>query len=399
MTHSSISAFADPEESLVEALEIFIKDDITLDRLMHSYPRMPLMSKNSCIKEIIKRIFSDSNFNNYIDCFDVFEKYLLALGQRDHFVHQFQVYLLGASFLSILVRKNITNFEEYFATNDIELMHKGWALSSLSHDLGYPFEVASEFHAKIGKLYREYKFYHLADHFEQIHTFPKLVNEHDVSYVECKARPALRSFLDVHRIVRGLLIRDLNISESDAMDLQNTLIGEFPKSNRPNHGYVSATLLANIILNSFLLRRNTVSKIFNSTDYKVYSRSISAICLHSMPSHVEDISFELNPFAFLLYLFDNLHDWGRAIYENNNYPSYHLESVRVDDDSIVIESHLKAKSWTGELISDTRKGIEKKKSAIEKLQLPKPRLSIRVIVNYTFLPLKTSDAMQLRFDF
>jgi len=111
-------------------------------------------SKRIIQKQIIKELWEKHGKKELIfdveNTLDEFEKILSALNVRDHFTHQFKIFLLG-SYIIINLRKNLyisKNTNNFYSINDILF---SWLVCSTFHDMGYPIEVSAKLNGFLGK--------------------------------------------------------------------------------------------------------------------------------------------------------------------------------------------------------------------------------------------------------
>lgn len=273
-------------------LHNFINDDINNEKRIKT------------IIEVLKKIWVKKHRKSItyliFKDFNDFEKNLYQLSSyRDHFIHQFNVFLLGYYILNSL--KKINNINEVFNKNSSE-MNFTWMLASTFHDMGYPIE-------KMGELIRLY-----FDMFLKVETsfdinIENILTHNFYDYIQYLA--------EFHYVVDRLQENkwELYGDTKNKLDFQfqETLLNKLRKKD---HGTISAILLLHSLL--------TKEKLVKNDDWLKKDLpcwimpACHAISLHTFTYEEMQISFKKFPFAFLLSLCDELQDWGRSINEKDH---------------------------------------------------------------------------------
>lgn len=257
------------------------------------------------------------NLARYLDSFNEYEGLLYGSDRkyRDHISHMFCVYLLG----DYVIRKSLNGYEHIsiapekmgneitFEDGEKEAM---WCIIALTHDLGYPFSAIK----KINKLARG-----MLENFG-VQNFQELA-------------------FNLHR--QPLYDHILNFISSGLIYLNNDEINEKSKTlekkylTHPQFKYFlklssSFENYKHGLFSSILLMKNLVyflesdysddiKKPLNKQDAKQFL--IKNTILRSIAAHTcDDIYFlRVQEFPFLLFIFDEMHDWQRpridAIYD------------------------------------------------------------------------------------
>lgn len=210
---------------------------------------------------------------------------------RDHFVHQFQVFLTGVPIVERfygLISKRVSNVD------------LGWFLASTFHDVGYPVQQLDFLTKAFFKDFLDVDSVPIMVNFSNILTdtrFLEYIDRLTNFYAFCNSTEALKKqwrYSEAHEVnddLRKLFLKNL--------------------INKPNHGVISALALLDRIESS---RKGDKSGIQKDTVFSnaVVSAAL-AISLHDEEvfQNVDKIYFKKNPLTFLLIYCDTLQEWGR----------------------------------------------------------------------------------------
>lgn len=241
---------------------------------------------------------------------------------RDHFIHQFVIFLIGIIIIDKLDDLFIETFKNAYpntsivnrtSVNDAEKKYQrkfiefSWLKTALFHDIAYPIESVETWVTNILKKYL--KGYRL----DFKTRLPLGEIFFDPGYIDI-----IDTLVSYHKDV--LKRRDEGLREKIVDLLYN-------KDNKPDHGIVSALLLIGE----------------NQFDMDDILPCASAIALHNnliKKKNVENITFEKHPLAFLLIYCDLLHEWGREIFiKERRYPDLLDLFIRRSDDTSKIDKN------------------------------------------------------------
>jgi len=259
------------------------------------YDRIRVKNVTNSLKELwVKRHEKQVTFLIFED-FEKMENMLFMIpSYRGHYIHQFNVFLLGYFILTELIKnrcikQNINNISQF---TDFT-----WMLSSTFHDMGYPIQ-------EIEDLFQKY-----IDMFLKIQT-PFSVNIETI--LTQNFYDYIRYLAEIHYQMFTLNQNQWFIERERKRDYKfYDLI--LTKLREKDHGVIGALLL----MHSVLTKENLVNRLgWLDRDFaKSILPACHAISLHNLKDI--NISFENQPYAFLLVLCDELQDWGRSK-ENNN---------------------------------------------------------------------------------
>ena len=223
--------------------------------------------------------------------FEAFEKVLFRSNSeyRGHYVHQFDVYLLGYFILNSIVKVNVTAAEKLNTSSNPNFT---WLLAATFHDMGYPIEQIDNW----------------------LSAFLKVFLKVDATYPIEIERILTPIFFDYLRYISE---EHYNLTiEPIAPSGHSTVTDWAFHSNleknlrKKNHGVISSLLL----IHSFFTREKiTQSQTwFRETFPTEVLPACHAIALHSLEGRGK-VSFAKCPYAFLLQLCDAIQDWQRSL--------------------------------------------------------------------------------------
>jgi len=230
---------------------------------------------------------------------------------RDHFIHSFNVFLLGYYIINEL---GVTRHNEYFKSHDVNLT---WMLTATFHDIAYPLQQMESWLNEI------------------LDTFLGVNPDFQLKISEI-IPPVYVDFMRlISRQHKQPIQGPIEAETFRSMDwtFYNELNSNLVKKD---HGVLGALMLAHLlaIREGFAGESQSWNFLYN------HLPACHAIGLHHLSAVTA--SFALHPFAFLLVLCDELQDWGRPSKQTNRRP-LHLEDVHISEsDRPKIEFAVKA---------------------------------------------------------
>jgi hypothetical protein len=254
---------------------------------------------------------------------------------RDHYLHQFQVFLLGLP----IIDRYYDLFKKY---EKPELI---WLIASSAHDIGYPIQLYDDYSEKFFK-----KFLNISRN-------PKIVE------LELKSKFIEDDFLSyTGYIVCELCSKHLNRPElkSNWLAQENDLIKFFFNeiAVKKNHALISSVSLLKLIN-----EQENIEKIqktmgnYKKANSNIFLPAILAIALHGVPTwptafkkfcndkkmlmEKPCLRFEDDPISFLLVLCDSVQEWGRPqrnqkLERNEEGKGFYLKDFKMTDHSVSI---------------------------------------------------------------
>ena len=130
-----------------------------------------------------------------------------------------------------------------------------------------------------------------------------------------------------------------------------------------DHGFVSAKLLAYLLLNAM----KSGSGVAPLKQEKL-ELILSAVALHNRKEDkaiTGAIEFDVNPFAYILFISDNLQEWLRPPPEGTIYPEFILDKVIIFDAEIQLHFILRKEDWTDKLVEDEKNYLLKVREMVQ----------------------------------
>ena len=216
---------------------------------------------------------------------------------RDHYLHQFQVFLLGL----YIMDKLYSNFANKYKNPEIN-----WLIISSFHDMAYPIQLYDDWS---GEFFRE------------IFAVPK-----DIAHIDLKSKFVEQSFMNCTNclITRLCCVFGKEELKDNWLADKNNLVQFFYKkiTEGKNHCILSSMSLLKMIEDSKYTSKITIDGMSTEDVLKdIFIPSALAIALHDenvwkdlrimekVP--LNTLKFEDDPLSFLLIFCDNIQEWGR----------------------------------------------------------------------------------------
>jgi hypothetical protein len=372
---------ADSEKCLIQPLlENNIFKSRTINRYFASYPSAKEGEKADVICKIMEDIWKEEKLFKTFKSFDFF---LATSGKRGHFVHQFEVYLLGLNFILYFHGKD-NLFHLKYGLESLDQVIFAWLITASAHDFGYSVEGAHKIFTKLSKLYKNFGLEYLSDKLN-VGEFKEIIKkEGDFSkiYIRKESSTLTGSFLDIKSLVLKSIKNSLSLSLNEAVKLESTFI----KDNR--HGYVSALLLSRILL-ADLIGKNELNHVIKSWKYKSLGLAAGAIAIHNLDSNSETetslipkIKYEKNPLAYLLFIVDNIQDWSRTLFRDENFPEYKLEKYSLSNNDMRLEYAVIHTDWNDEAKQSVDDFLKAKSLILKKLKKPTNPFGLNISLHF-----------------
>jgi hypothetical protein len=381
---------ASSEKKLIELLldEDFINDP-WLQRRLSCYALADTVERDRIVLEIFKFFFQGTLPSELFAVVREFDSIFAVLGKRGHFVHQFEVLIFGWALIRMLIEHN-KGIKKSFRFNSPKDIFFVWLMASVIHDFGYPLQVAEDVMKKFHAWYRALGMSEIAE------LFQGLIKNYEES--EARNLTELKSQtwagLDVKAILLETVWDSLKINRSSAEKLLKS-IEAMSKEKMPKekiHGYTGATILCGKCLQSW----QTSGLTAKALDYnaKTLKLALAAICLHDLPNdldmYIRKIDFWRNPYAYLLFLIDNLQDWFRNLRPNEEWPSYNLLKIGKTENRLELSYILTHENWTKDMEDSVKGSVRKKFGRLKMMTKPNPPLHFQIAVDF-----RTSHGQQL----
>lgn len=294
--------------------------------------------------ETIKELWLDVGKVKYPEIQRRLEDILLRSTEyRDHFLHQFQVFLLGACIIDKLYanEKCIKEFRKRYKCP----IEKAWVFASTYHDFNYSIQ--------------QYDIW--------IEDFWKLaLNVSETA----KELSSLR--LDAAFIRENYLLKTEEICKSLQISMDNTDMNFFYEQvvKRRNHGLLSALSLLKLfenkrsqVLDHSALVQAAVAIAIH--DFDVWRALLGGkggqddpwYCNFAQKKYLRNLQFSKDPLPFLLIFCDTVQEWGRV---GKNYKKSEplLEDIAIDSAEILVSISVKDDQFYDEKEREI-KGVKK----------------------------------------
>ena len=349
-----------------------------------------LKDKNLIISDVASALFEGGGM---VETFRAFDYFLAISGKRGHFIHQFEVFLLGMNI--ILKLKDLGHdLKDIFGFDDIDEIIYCWLIVSTAHDLGYPLESLDDILDTISKLYSKIGFPQLEDKFKKLEIGNLIKENPDFQsiFVDSDDAVSAPDKIEIGKLIHDELVGSLDLEKGEIPKVKELQIKMLTK---PSHAYASSVLLAKVIIES-LLKKSTVAEVRGLWKFRAVKKAVAAIALHGLTVNkkpekddsffIGKISFDKNPFAYLLFVIDNIQDWGRAIFikKDKIWPDYILDSFEfTSDGNMILEYHVVHDTWEDGIDADVRKYLKEKDKMINMACKPSKKLGIDIILHFT----------------
>lgn len=281
------------------------------------------------VSEVFSTLWEDHIKIPYTDFLETFEPSLQHIfaetrGRsdriyRDHYLHQFQVFLLGL----YIIDKLYDNFAEKYKKPEIS-----WLIISSFHDMAYPVQLYDRWSGEF---------------FNKVFKVPK-----ELGYVELKSNFVDNSFLGcmsyiITRLCTVLLegkARDNWVTE------RNDLVQFFYQkiTEAKNHCILSSISLLKMVQDPKYANKITIDGMSSKNVLEdIFAPSALTIALHDEEVWQElkeigglhKLKFEDDPLSFLLIFCDNIQEWGRPSKsqvdgEEERWKKFYLKDIKYD---------------------------------------------------------------------
>jgi len=361
------------EDLILPLLSASLKIHTRFKAAIARFPFVDIKGKIGIISQISKGVWPFNKHPELLGCLNKFERMLRALDKRDHYVHQFNVFLLGWQILSALYKKEpeLTNGES------IKDSLLAWFTASIFHDIGYVLESLPKALLFFEGIYRELELNPLADQFQ-------MLSQETCSTFLPDIKTSLFSNLSPDKCLKSFIEESLDVSPS----ISSAVLADLANTN--NHGLFSALLFLKSLPDSYFHPTNR--------NRKKLSRVASAICLHSInPTHIQSEFFNAkkNIYALTLFISDTLQDWSRDYYIDTEWPTFMLKSICSTESKIEMSILIKNADWSDPVIKKIKDAVNAKKKVLE--QLNTSLYSLDLVVTYSSVNGYINESIHLKF--
>ncbi|EGW38296.1 HD domain-containing protein [Desulfosporosinus sp. OT] len=320
---------------IVRSIDLFSNVSSDLDEYCKLHIENQHVGQVKLIKKIMQNVLKNidkGELYNFYDSWIRFEVLFNMFEIRDHFIHNFETFLLGCYFLeSIRTNTPVSLFLNY-SYNELIF---SWILASTFHDIGYPIEHYSDVRRLITDLYDEFGLYTIAKEIDNVNINKQTLQELYVIHLTINAKFGEEKRINIRVILLNQIMNQLGVDIRHAELILCKLEQNF------QHGLVSSCLLIKKILNAKGI------DYFSSSYFKLLMAATIAILLHHFdPSDGVPIQINLYslPIVTLLLICDEIQEWNRPLDDLGldsfrGRITYKLETITtiVEDNSLIFK--------------------------------------------------------------
>jgi hypothetical protein len=370
------------EKKLLELLleEDFINDP-WLQRRLGSYALADTTERDRIVLEIVKFFFQGTLHSELFAAVREFDTVFASLGMKGHFIHQFEVLIFGWALIRMLIDQD-ESIKRSFRFNTPREIFFVWLMASVIHDFGYPLQVAEDVMKKMFAWYRALGMSEIAE------LFRALMKNYEKSQAKNLTELKSQTWAGLH--VKPILLetlRDsLKINRLSAEKLLKRIeaMSKGKISEEKIHGFAGAAVLCGKCFQSWRTSGLTAKAL--DYDVKTLKLALAAICLHDLTNdldtYIRRIDFWRNPYAYLLFLIDNLQDWFRNLRPNEKWPSYNLLKIGRTENQLELSYILTHEKWTKDMEHSAKGSVREKFERLHMMARPRPPLHFRIAVDF-----------------
>ena len=358
------------KELIKEMIKFKMFQPIPIQRRLAQYPDALQSDKDVLIFELMELLWKGGIDVEIFNVFKEFDIFLTVSGTRGHFRHQFKVFLLGIYIMSIFLKAR----SDLFCSANINQIFYTWLMTATLHDFGTPMEEASLIAEKLSKLYKNLGLNSMAKKYSLIGIGGKnTINENRLNRIDLqrKNKDSICSVLDVDYLIQDAIKSSIGVNSTNAILIRDKI------KNIANHGYIGAALLCGAIC-----KNKDYETIKKQWIFGAMKKAMGAIALHCLPTDIEKycnkINFQLNPFAYLLFLTDNIQEWGRPS-SDNSWPVYNLAKLSYNEHELKLHYNLTCDDWSLRF-DEVKEYLDKKEGLLALPKGPEPPLGIKLVV-------------------
>jgi hypothetical protein len=350
-----------------------------VERLLCSYPVVRESEKEILIIKIIEHLWNISSSKHLFKVFRDFERVFTIFEKKGHFIHTFEVFLLGWTLISLLIKKNGA---EVFESNKIiyNNLFDAWLFTSTAHDLGYSFQFANKLAKKLSELYQKLHMSKISEMYLKISKENyKIILQDSLLYVDAYYQKEKKfKKVEIESLILNGIESSIHGDHNDALEIQ-----EFLKKEN-SHGYISALIFCRTYIEYLSKMKKWMSEK-EAWRAEIMNLAAASIALHTISEKdfIRKIDFYSNPMAYLLLLIDNLQDWNRALWPNKLWPAYYLNDLKSAEKYMALEYHLYHEKWTKSMERRVKEALYDKQKRIYAIQKPNPSIDLSIKITFT----------------
>ena len=288
---------------------------------------------------------------------------------RDHYIHQLQVFLLGLLIID-LIDENRVKSQNGFP--DL-----AWLLAASFHDFAYPIQKYDDYVCRFANrclgTTAKWSFLGLKnDYHEQ--SFSSNIEHILFSLMECFPAEDFKGQIGTNNFnkIRQFFYHEITEVKNHGLVASLGLIKKF--ENNPNTDFNSVVLPAAVAI---ALHDDEICQNLHGVKSNEVPECVSLV-QELAPLH--ELSFEVQPLAFLLILCDNIQDWGRHYKDEKFEKQLRAANIRLKDvffnsDTLTIQL----------LFSENRESLKfmaRKQESLETIEELLTSPDIRFVIEY-----------------
>lgn len=247
------------------------------------------------INNVLKKYDKENDFAKFYDAWIKFEVILNIVEIRDHFIHNFETFILGLYFLDPLYTSSILN-----GRSDESIFK--WTFTSIMHDIGYAVEKSKNVLNKISDLYSDIGMNTISSRINTFNLDKLILDElYNVTLAKTNGFPGECISINIKLLLISHL-EEIFPNKNISQELFNQLEKKF------NHGLVSAVLLIRQLLES-----RGISYMDTDSFNELLDSATGILFHHYYPSQKINLSPQRHLMIILLLIIDELQEWSRPL--------------------------------------------------------------------------------------
>lgn len=282
--------------------------------------------------------------NTFIDLLDVLKNYeegtaKLSYGQRDHYVHSVNVFVLGLSIYAnnSTIKKAFRDYyskNEYkkrFSTNEEEFFFT-WGITSLYHDIGYPVEIIYKQLCKFVSIVDD-------DDYKEINPYIEYGNFEILNTIQVEGLIEEGNVDRTTDLISNRIVEIFDVDKREISEILDTFVKRMQTYKFVDHGFYSALIVGKWYGELLLTNNNN-----NDTFYYQIVDGITSIFLHNgfknvlrkSPINRPKLLVSEYPLAYMIILCDELQEWNRRAFGASNRTFVDGSAMEIDDNRLRI---------------------------------------------------------------
>jgi len=372
----TVDILHDSRELLKKYFKLHKKTDPTSQKNKIKYIKV-------IISNVLQQYNKDDDFKKFYNAWIKFEVILNIVEIRDHFIHNFETFLLGLYFLDPLYTSGILEGESK------DNIFK-WTFTSIMHDIGYAVEKSKNVLNKLSDLYSDIGMNTISSRINTFNLDKLVLNELYTIILEADSnKNGLCTTTNIKYLIQNKLKADFPNSS-----IHQEIFNQLEKSF--NHGLVSSVLLIRQLLES-----KGYAYINTDSFKKITDSAIGILFHHFYPTKIISLSPKRHLMIILLLIIDELQEWSRPLEDyganiENKRLEYELFKISTDsllEGNVNFNITIKLKiNQTDKIVEIVKNTLSEKKDkfSLYNYELGKSKIQININV----IDLKNKEIIQ-----